>query len=228
VATRTQKPKPPPAGYVGATTCGLVPDWCPDLAADPDTRALLRACHAADPDEWTPALVLADKLDDRGDRRAGLVRAAHGLWRAAADLAPAAEPWDYATARDTLAGVTDTVPGWRLTSLWGCLVAWHCPAGNGSGPIGRTWADERVRVVNRCCLWWSLGLVGSSAAWSQADAAWSQADAAGRQADAAGRQADAAGRQADAARRQAWCFAAALWPLCLAETPAFASAFAEA
>lgn len=202
MATPTRNPEPAPTvypKYVGATTCDLVPEWDAGLAADAGVLALLRACHAADPDDLTPQLVLADRLDDLGDPRAAAVRAGCELWRAAADTGPAAEPWNYAIARDTLAGVTGTVPGWRLTSAWGCLVAWHCPTGDGSNPMGRTWADERVRVVSRCCWWWSLGLMRN-----QADAAWSQAAAA---------------------HVEAWRFAAALWPLCRAKLLEFQAAF---
>jgi uncharacterized protein (TIGR02996 family) len=199
---RRAKPAAPPR-YVGAATCDLTPEWA---TCDPDLAAMLAACHAADPDDLTPQLVLADLLAERADAREAWVRAGCDLWAACRTLTPAAEPWDYHAANAALAGVTGTPAGWRLTSLWGSLVAWHCPAGDGTGPMGRTWADERVRVVNRCCWWWAMGLLRRQAdiAGSQAYAARRQADAAGRQADAAGRQADIAGSQAYAAGRQAY------------------------
>jgi uncharacterized protein (TIGR02996 family) len=195
---RRAKPAAPPR-YVGAATCDLTPEWA---TCDPDLAAMLAACHAADPDDLTPQLVLADLLAERADAREAWVRAGCDLWAACRTLTPAAEPWDYHAANAALAGVTGTPAGWRLTSLWGSLVAWHCPAGDGTGPMGRTWADERVRVVNRCCWWWAMGLLRS-----QASAAWSQASAAGSQASAAG-------SQADAASNRVWRFAAAAWALC--------------
>ena len=188
--------------YRGAETCDLVPDW---VDSDAGLLALLRECHAADPDELTPQLALADLLGERGDPREVWVRAGCDLWAACRELDCAGtDPWDYEAAKAALLPVCQSVPGWRLACLWGCLVAWHAPAGGG-GPMGRTWADARVRAVNRCVWWWSLGFLAGQAcaAGSQADAAWRQAYAAGSQACAAGSQADAAWRQADAAWRQA-------------------------
>jgi uncharacterized protein (TIGR02996 family) len=203
--------------YQGATTCDLTPAWrdtCPELLA------MLRACYESDPDEQTPFLALADLLGERSDPREAWVRTAVRVWEGAARLprkfTPNAARWSHETCKAALAPVCETTEGWRLAGLWGAALAWHIPSGDGTGErMGRTWVDERVRVVNRCLWFWGMEFLETnsvgSAAWSQAYAAWRQAYAAGRQADAAGsqayaawRQADAAGSQADAAWRQAY------------------------
>ena len=220
--------------YRGADTCDLVPDW---VDSDAGLLALLRECHAADPDELTPQLALADLLGERGDPREVWVRVGCDLWAACRELQYAGvASWGYEAAKAAMSPVCETAPGWRLACLWGCLVAWHAPAGCG-GPMGRTWADARVRAVNRCVWWWSLGFLRSqaSAAWSQASAAgsqasaagsqasatWSQASAAWSQASATWSQASAAWSQADAAGSQAdmWRFARVSWGLCSAKLP---------
>jgi uncharacterized protein (TIGR02996 family) len=230
----------PPRLYRGAETCDFRPEWAD---TDGELVALLEACHAADPDELTPQLVLADWLAERSDPREWWVRVACDLWRACGTLKPDRRWWDHGAAKATLAPVCETAAGWRLACLWGHLVAWHAPAGWGDMPMGRTWVDARVSAVSRSVYWWSLGFLSqASVAWRQASAAWSQASAAGRQADAAGSQADAAGsqasaawrqadaawRQADAAGRQAsaagrqnrvWRFARSAWELCVAKLP---------
>jgi uncharacterized protein (TIGR02996 family) len=233
-------PPEPPCLYRGAETCDFRPQWAD---SDGELVALLEACHAADPDELTPQLVLADWLAERSDPRERWVRVACDLWRACGALNPGRREWDFGEAKATLGPVCETAAGWRLACLWGNLVAWHAPAGWGTKPMGRTWVDARVRVVNRSVYWWALGFLSQAyAAASQAYAAGRQAYAAGRQADAAGRQAYAAGRQADAAWRQAsafgsqeyaarrqvyvarsqdlvWRFGRAAWELCVAKLP---------
>lgn len=205
-------------GYRGAETCDLRPEWACD-PGDHDLLAMLGACHAADWDELTPQLALADILDERGDPRAAWVRAGCDLWAACRDLPGHTGGWDYERAQAALAPACESVAGWRVSCLWGVLVAWHAPAGDGSGPMGRTWVDARVPAAVRGVWWWSVGLARSQAyaARSQAYAAWSQADAAGSQAYAAGRQADAVRRQADV-----WAFARAAWELCGAKIPMLA------
>jgi uncharacterized protein (TIGR02996 family) len=233
-------PPEPPCLYRGAETCDFRPQWAD---SDGELVALLEACHAADPDELTPQLVLADWLAERSDPRERWVRVACDLWRACGALNPGRQGWDYNAAKATLAPVCETAVGWRLSCLWGHLVAWHAPTGWGTKPMGRTWVDARVSAVSRSVYWWALGFLSqadaawrqASAAWRQASAAWRQAFAAGSQADAAGSQADAAGSQADAAGSQAyaagnqadaaerqklvWRFARSAWELCAAKLP---------
>jgi len=211
VATKAKrKPVPqPPQLYKGAESCDFRPEW----DAPADLVPMLEACHAADFDDLTPLLALADLLAERNDPRERWVRLGCDLWVAAAGLKPGRKAWGYDDAKAALASACETVPGWRLACLWGHLVAWHAPSTYDGVPMGRTWVDARVPVVSRCVWWWALGFLPSQAdaAWSQAYAAgsqayaaWSQADAAGSQADAAWSQADAAGSQAYAAWRQAY------------------------
>ena len=191
--------------YVGAQTCDFAPAWrdtCPELLA------MLKACFAADPDELTPLLVLADMLAERADPRERWLRAGVTMWEACGALKSGERAWDYDSCKAALAPVCQTAEGWRVSGLWGCLVAWHSPAGDGTSRVmGHTWVDARVFAVQRSLWFWALGFLETNpvddAAWSQANAAWSQADAAGRQAYAAGRQAYAAGSQAYAAGSQA-------------------------
>jgi hypothetical protein len=237
VATKAKR-KPleqPPQLYKGAESCDFRPEW----DAPADLVPMLEACHAADFDDLTPLLALADLLAERADPRERWVRLGCDLWVVAAGLKPGRKAWGYDAAKASLAPACETAPGWRLACLWGHLVAWHAPSAYDGVPMGRTWVDARVPAVSRCVWWWALGFLRSQAdaAWRQAYAAWSQASAAGRQADAAERQADAAwsqasaaGRQADAAWRQAsaaerqadaawsqervWSFARRLWDVC--------------
>jgi len=218
VATKAKRktvPQPPQL-YKGAESCDFRPEW----DAPADLVPMLEACHAADFDDLTPLLALADLLAERDDPRERWVRLGCDLWTTAAGLKPGRKAWAYDDAKAALGPACGTVPGWRLACLWGHLVAWHAPSAYDGVPMGRTWVDARVPAVSRCVWWWALGFLRRQAdaawsqalaagrqayaAWSQALAAWSQADAAGRQADAAGRQADTARRQADAAGSQAY------------------------
>ena len=200
MAPKMKAPSRPPQLYKGAETCDFKPEWSD---TDPELLALLRSCYESDPDELTPQLVLADWLAERDDPREKWVRVAARLWGKCAVLEPGRKTWNYDKAKAALSPVCETVVGWRLACLWGCLVAYHCPSGYGE-PMGRTWGDERVRVINRCVYWWALGFLTqmskADAAWSQADAAWSQAYAAGSQADV-------------------WKFFCAVWELCVSELP---------
>jgi hypothetical protein len=193
-AKRMPVPQPPQL-YKGAESCDFRPDW----DAPVDLVPMLEACHAADFDDLTPLLALADLLAERDDPRERWVRLGCDLWTTAAGLKPGRKAWAYDDAKAALGPACETVPGWRLACLWGHLVAWHAPSAYDGVPMGRTWVDARVPVVSRCVWWWAMGFLRS-----QADAAWSQADAAGSQADAAGSQADAAGSQAYAAVSQAY------------------------
>jgi len=221
VATKARR-KPleqPPQLYKGAESCDFRPEW----DAPADLVPMLEACHAADFDDLTPLLALADLLAERNDPRERWVRLGCDLWTTAAGLKPGRKAWGYDDAKAALAPACETVPGWRLACLWGHLVAWHAPSAYDGVPMGRTWVDARVPAVSRCVWWWALGFLRSQAdaawrqayaAWRQAYAAWSQAYAAWRQAYAAGSQADAAWSQADAAGSQAyaaWSQAYAAW-----------------
>ena len=199
----------PPQLYKGAESCDFRPEW----DAPADLVPMLSACHAADFDDLTPLLALADLLAERGDPRERWVRLGCDLWTTAAGLKPGRKAWAYDDAKAALSPACETIPGWRLACLWGHLVAWHAPSAYDGVPMGRTWVDARVPAVSRCVWWWALGFLRgqasaawsqASAAWRQASAAWSQADAAGRQAYAAWSQADAAWSQADAAGSQAY------------------------
>lgn len=164
--------------YVGATTCEFAPafrDTCPELLA------MARACYEADPDEQTPWLMLADMLQERTDPREAWVRAGSAMWSASAGLEIGKRTWDYNKTKTALGSVCQTGTGSRVACLWGCLVAWHAPAGDDTGMVmGRTWVDERVRVVQRSLWLWALGFLETNplddAAGHQAYAAWHQAD----------------------------------------------------
>jgi hypothetical protein len=109
----------------------------------------------------------------------------------------------YNVGAEVLAPVFQTDRGRRLAGLWGCLVAWHAPAGDGSGPMGRTWADPRVLVIQRWIWWWSLHLaVGSQAKSALRHAETAQFHAVGQKA-AALHQAEVVGGLAKAQFRQA-------------------------
>ncbi len=200
MTTATVKPIPAPL-YVGAQTCDFKPAF---RDTHPEILAMVKACYDAHPDEQTPWLILADILQEHGDERERWVRSGVKMWSAAKTLKVGKRVWDYDKCRNTLKPICQTVEGWRMAGLWGCLVAHHSPTGDGTGRImSETWADLRVPVIQRCLWFWALGFLENNPL-DEADAAWQQADAAGRQADAAGRQADAAGRQAYAAGRQAY------------------------
>ena len=183
----------PPQLYKGAESCDFRPEW----DAPADLVPMLEACHAADFDDLTPLLALADLLAERNDPRERWVRLGCDLWTTAAGLKPGRKAWGYDDAKAALAPACETVPGWRLACLWGHLVAWHAPSAYDGVPMGRTWVDARVPAVSRCVWWWALGFLRgqASAAWSQASAAWSQASAAGRQ-------------------KRVWSFARSLWDVC--------------
>ena len=196
----------PPILYVGATTCDFVPDWA-FTEGDPDALALCRACHAAPFGELTPMLALADLFAERGDSRETWIRIGCDLWTVAETLDPGQKSWDYERVKAVLEPVCQTVAGWRLSCLWGHLVAYHSPSPWDGKKMGGTWRDANVGIISRSVWWWCLGLLKTRsqayAAGMQASAAWRQSSAAGRQADAAGRQASAAGSQASAAWMQA-------------------------
>ena len=207
--TKTNKliPPRPPQFYHGATDCDFRPAWGD---SHPELLSLLNATFDADPNELTPQLVLADWLAERGDPREQWVRVGVDLWSRAAALKPGRLSWNHEASKSVLAPVCATTTGWRVSALWGCLVAWHGPSGYDGVPLGRTWVDARVAVVQRCLWFWAIGFLSENPLDMNA---MSQAYAAGRQADAAGRQADAARRQAYAAGRQEllWCYARACW-----------------
>lgn len=195
--TKRKPPLVPPVLYTGATTCDFVPEWkC--VPGDDTLLSLLKSCHAADLDEMTPLLVLADLLGERDDPREQWVRTGVKLWEQARTLKPGRKGWEQTIAKAALEPACKTVAGWRLACMWGHLVAWHSPAGWGKNiPQGKTWRDARVGIVSRSVWWWSMGLLEEK----------SQAYAAGRQADAAGRQ------------KAVWRFARSLWELCVAKLP---------
>jgi uncharacterized protein (TIGR02996 family) len=170
---------------------------------------MAKACFDADPDEQTPLLILADLLQEKADPREKWVRAGVAMWSAASAVEIGVKDWNQSDCQSVLNPICESPIGWRVASMWGYLVAWHAPAGDGTErKMGQTWADERVRVVQRSLWFWSMGFLNENPletrTWNQADAARSQANAAGSQADVAWNQANAAGSQANAARSQAY------------------------
>ncbi|MCE9560879.1 MAG: hypothetical protein K8U57_02380 [Planctomycetes bacterium] len=139
------------------------PDFRPEwLDADAELTALLEACHAADPDELTPQLVLADALGERGDPREHWVRAGCELWAACRELVPDEQEWTRPMATATLTAACRTDVGWRVAGMFGCLLAASRPQSH----------DSEVRALLRWCWWWSHGLVSRS----QTDEAIHQAE----------------------------------------------------
>jgi len=93
VATKAKrKPVPqPPQLYKGAESC----DFCPEWDAPADLVPMFEACHAADFDDLTPLLALADLLAERADPRERWVRLGCELWPTAAGLKPGRKAWGY-------------------------------------------------------------------------------------------------------------------------------------
>lgn len=158
--------------------------------------SLIEASLSSDADDLYAQLVLADWLSDRGDPREQWVRTACALWVQCGTIVPAGAPWNYEVAKTAIGKVTGTAAGWRMSCLFGCLVAWHSPKGDGSGPMGRSWPDARIGAAWRGVWWWALGFAVQSPITDQ-------------------RPADAAGSQ-----EIVWQFARIVWDLCLEKLPA--------
>ncbi|MBA4192472.1 MAG: hypothetical protein C0467_31270 [Planctomycetaceae bacterium] len=174
----------------------FLPQW---INADADLVNMLEACFAANPDELTPQLALADMLAEREDPRECWVRAGCELWTVCRDLTPNPRDWDSDAARTIYDDATATDLGKRVMCLFGCLVWWF------SHPEPGTMRDARLQASFQWAWWWALGFVlreQVSEARELAETAFRDADvASARTQAAAARAATEAARAATETRR---------------------------
>lgn len=151
------------------------------LLSDETAIGLAETVFDASPGDFTPILILADRLQECDDPRHERLREAVELESYAVELdtkvgdlgygwnSKLSEVTDYANGKDYLNSIFELSGrevvrsrGCALLALFGSLTLRWCPSGFDGVPMFRTWSHELIGKANRLLWLWSVGLVDSS------------------------------------------------------------------